>query len=168
MKGIKDAHSLFKIGGRPSTNLVSVNSEGVVNELLWLDTEFTHCYGIDRLWLKNDWMDDSILLYICKQSGGDINIFERVFYDTTDPNKDTGTLVSIEESLPLFTTMKHWVQSKEYFKLIDLLKSKPDAVYRYLIFDYLDEHQLQDDLEKLIRKLWTISPKDKLFIEISF
>ncbi|GAA4276660.1 hypothetical protein [Aquimarina mytili] len=168
MNAINDVHSLFKMGGQPNTNILSVNPEGVVKEVLWLETEFTHCYGIDRLWLTNEWITDPILLYICKQSGGNTNAFERIFYNTMDPYKETKTLVIAEEALSLFIKMKHWVQSKEYNTLIDIVQGKPNALYTHLVLDYLKEHELEKDLEKLIEKLRTVSVQDKICVEISF
>ena len=41
MEDSKDVHSLFKKGVRPNTSILYVNSDGVSNEILWLDTEFT-------------------------------------------------------------------------------------------------------------------------------
>ncbi|MBQ4818947.1 hypothetical protein [Aquimarina sp. MMG016] len=168
MENDKDINSLFKMGGQPTTNILSINSKEVVRELLWLETGFTHCYGIDRLWLTNEWMPDPILLYICKESGGDIDVFERIFYNFLDPKKNINSLVTIEKAISLFTLMKNWIQSEKYDKLVNLIKDKPNSVYDHLIFDYVQKHLLQKDLIRIVESLNSDLPKNKLFIEICF
>ncbi len=156
---------VFKMGGRPYTNFLSINSKGEIKELLWLEDDFSHSYGIDKLWLTNEWLEDPILLYICKQSGGDVTIFERFFYGLVDPYKYQNLLLRIEEVLPIFIKIRDWVQSEAYLDLVHLLEQKGMPIH-YL--KYFKKNELEKDLDKLVEELNNSSSKDKIFMEISF
>ncbi len=162
---IQHVNELFQMGGQPFTNFLSVNPRGEIKELLWLEDGFSHSYGIDRLWLDNEWLEDPILLHISKQSGGDVTVFERFFYSPLDPYKYQDLLVTVEEALRLFIKMRDWVKSRAYIHLVYLLEEKkmPHDHLRYF-----KKNELEKDLEQLIEKLQHISQKDKIFIEISF
>ncbi len=156
---------MFKMGGRPCTNFLSINSKGEIKELLWLEDDFSHSYGIDRLWLTNEWLEDPILLYICKQSGGDVSIFERFFYSLVDPYKYHNLLLTIEEVLPIFLKIKDWVKSKAYLDLVNLLEQKGMPI---LHLKYFKKNELEKDLDKLVEELNNSSSKYRIFMEISF
>ncbi|MEW7289191.1 hypothetical protein [Aquimarina sp. 2304DJ70-9] len=160
-----NVEDMFRMGGLPCTNFLSINSKREIKEVLWLEHDFTHSYGIDRLWLTNEWLEDPILLYICKQSGGDVTTFERFFYSALDPYKYQNLLLTVEEVLPVFIKIRDWIQSQSYIHLVDLLEQK-GMLPVYL--RYFKKKELEQDLDTLIEKLNSVSLKDKIFKEISF
>ncbi len=164
-KKIKHVNELFQMGGRPSTNFLSINSKEEIKELLWLEDDFSHSYAIDRLWLKNEWLEEPILLHICKQSGGDVTIFERFFYSSLDSYKYQDQLCTVEEVLAVFIKIRDWVQSGSYQYLVRILEEKGILPIH---LRYFKKNELEKDLDKLIEKLNSVSLKDKIFKEISF
>ncbi len=160
-----NVEDMFRMGGRPCTNFFSIDPKGEIKELLWLEDDFSHSYGIDRLWLTNEWLEDPILLYICKQSGGDVTIFERFFYGLVDPYKYQNLLFTIAEVLPIFIKIRDWVESEAYLDLVHLLEQKGMPIHS---LRYFKKNELEKDLNKLVEELNDASPEDKIFSEIGF